>query len=85
MSAWFAGTAVGAEAAVESEVVTATAARFLRSLGDEGYDIEDRARWLVRVIASLLLTPGRDADDERRMLASFVAPLMVPSMDSIGR
>ncbi len=85
LSAWFAGTAVGAEAAVESEVVTATAARFLRSLGDEGYDIEDRARWLVRVIASLLLTPGRDADDERRMLASFVAPLMVPSMDSIGR
>lgn len=85
LSAWFAGTAAGAEAAVDSDVVTAMAALFLRSLGDEDTDVDDRARWLVRVIASLLLAPGRDAEDERKMLAQFVAPLMVANLDSVAR
>ena len=85
LSAWFAGTAAGAEAAVDSDVVTAMAIRFLSSLGEGGAEVEDRARWLVRVIASLLLSPGRDAEDERKMLAEFVAPLMVANLEGITR
>jgi len=30
------------------------------------------------VLTSLLIFPGRDADDERAMLAEFVIPLVVP-------
>ncbi len=85
LSAWFAGTAAGAEAAVDSDVVTAMAAAFLRSLGRDGADVEDRARWLVRVIASLLLSPGRSPADERKMLEQFVVPLMVPDLESVIR
>lgn len=85
LSAWFAGTAAGAEAAVDSEVVTAMAAAFLRSVGGDGHDVGDHARWLVRVIASLLLSPGRDPADERKMLEQFVIPMMVPNPDRVAR
>lgn len=85
LSAWFAGTAAGAEAAVDSEVVTAMAAAFLRSAGDDDADVEDRARWLVRVIASLLLSPGRSPADERKMLEQYLIPVMVPNVGSVAR
>ena len=32
------------------------------------------ARWLVRVIVSLLTVPGRDDADERAMVERFVVP-----------
>jgi AcrR family transcriptional regulator len=35
------------------------------------------ARWLVRVIVSLLTVPGRDDADERAMVARFVVPAVV--------
>ncbi|RZK82142.1 MAG: TetR/AcrR family transcriptional regulator, partial [Rhodococcus sp. (in: high G+C Gram-positive bacteria)] len=33
-----------------------------------------KARWLVRIIVSLLTVPGVDDTDERTMLEQFVAP-----------
>ncbi len=33
-------------------------------------------RWCIRVTMSLLITPGADAADERRMLDTFLAPLV---------
>ena len=43
-------------------------------------DVERRARWLVRVMTSLLVFPGRDEADERAMLEEFVLPLVVPRL-----
>jgi hypothetical protein len=34
---------------------------------------------VVRVVTSMLSFPGRDADDEREMLAQFVVPVVVSS------
>lgn len=42
----------------------------------------DAARWLVRVIVSLLTVPGGDADEERRLVERFVAPVV--SGSSVG-
>ena len=73
---WFtaanAGTAVGAAHA--SSVIRALATSLL---GDEDDD-DQRARsdWLVRSIVSLLVTPGASAADERRIVATFVAPVV---------
>ncbi len=77
LAAWFTRTPLGAEAAEESEVVQALTAGFLLSLTDDGVPAaRRRARWLVRVLTSFLTVPGRDAEDERTMLAEFVIPLM---------
>ena len=78
LSSWFADTPIGAEVADESPVIRTLTAGFLRSLGD-GDNLDRRARWLVRVLTSLLISPGRDADDERAMLAEFVVPMMAPA------
>ena len=54
----------------------------MRSLADAGQDEDEvgrRARWLVRVMVSLLVFPGDDESDERTMLTEFVAPLVVPA------
>lgn len=78
LSSWFAPTArpIGGQWAERSEVVGAMAEVFVRSLG--GADgTERRARWLVRVLTSMLLFPGRDEADERAMLEEFVVPVML--------
>jgi hypothetical protein len=41
--------------------------------------VAKRARWLVRVMTSLMLFPGHDEDDERSMLEEFVVPIVLPS------
>ncbi len=77
LSSWFATTdrPIGAEMADRSEVIKALAQTFLTSLvTDDGERLELRARWLVRVITSLLVFPGRDEADERAMLEEFVVP-----------
>lgn len=76
LAAWFTDATFGLRAAGESEVVQAAAAGFLRSLGSA--DPAAEGRWLVRVLTSLLSSPGRDADDERDMLARFVVPVVAP-------
>ena len=86
LSAWFADTAMGAQAAASSDVVLAMTASFL--LGLDGADREAatrRARWLVRVLASFLTVPGRDADEERSMLEEFVAPLIGGRTTTLAR
>ncbi|KUI30715.1 TetR/AcrR family transcriptional regulator [Mycobacterium sp. GA-2829] len=78
LSSWFAPTArpIGGEWAARSEVVAAMAEAFVRSLGTQNGTAR-RARWLVRVLTSLLLFPGRDEADERAMLVEFVAPVLL--------
>jgi hypothetical protein len=52
----------------------------LNSLGTDDADVVDRrARWLVRVITSLLIFPGNDEADEKQMLEEFVVPIAVGS------
>ncbi|MCV7103060.1 TetR/AcrR family transcriptional regulator [Mycobacterium palustre] len=81
LSSWFAVTRppIGGELAGHSEVITALAAAFLRSLGaDDPAVVERRARWVVRVITSLLMYPGEDEADERAMIEEFVVPIVTP-------
>lgn len=71
LAAWFADPAAGrtADLAAASEVVAA--------LGLAVTPDPDAARWLVRVIVSLLTSPGRDDADERALVARFVAPVVL--------
>ncbi len=87
LSSWFATTAapIGGEVAERSEVINTLAAGFVNSLGfDEPKVVERRARWLVRIVTSLLLFPGRDASDEAAMIEDFVIPVVVCA-DLTGR
>ena len=80
LASWFAMTEppIGGEVAEQSEVIKALTAAFLNSLGTEDTDaIDRRARWLVRVITSLLIFPGNDEADEKQMLEEFVVPIAV--------
>lgn len=81
LASWFAITQppIGGEVAEQSDVITALAAAFVTSLGaDDGTLGESRGRWLVRVITSLLMFPGRDPADEQAMVEQFVVPILVP-------
>jgi AcrR family transcriptional regulator len=81
LSSWFATTRppIGGELAGHSEVITALAAAFVNSLGREDPAVvERRARWVVRVLTSLLTFPGHDEADERAMLEEFVVPIVTP-------
>jgi AcrR family transcriptional regulator len=86
LASWFAANEppVGGELAEQSQVIKALTAAFLNSLGpDEHALVESRSRWLVRVIISLLVFPGRDEDDEREMLQEFVVPIVVRTPDRV--
>lgn len=76
LSAWFAvgQRPIGGEMAERSQMVAAMAEAFVASLDPSAEAVEQRARWLVRVITSLLVFPGRDEADERAMLTEFVVP-----------
>ena len=79
LASWFAVTRppIGGEIAGQSKVITALAAAFVNSLGaEEPATIERRARWVVRVITSLLMFPGQDEADERAMIEEFVVPIV---------
>ena len=69
--AWFgaADAATTAELAQSDEVIEGLG---LRAVGDP-----DDARWLVRVIVSLLIVPGRDGAEERRIVERYVVPGVV--------
>jgi AcrR family transcriptional regulator len=82
LASWFAVTRppLGGELAGQSEVITALAAAFVNSLGPEDPAVvERRARWVVRVLTSLLMYPGRDDDEERAMIEEFVVPIIAPA------
>ena len=81
LASWFAITRppIGGELAEKSEVITALAAAFVNSLGPENPAlVVRRARWVVRVITSLLMYPGKDEADERAMIEEFVVPIVAP-------
>jgi AcrR family transcriptional regulator len=81
LASWFstAQRPIGAEMAEESEVIKALTEAFVISLGpDDPELVAHRARWLVRVMTSLMLFPGHDEDDERAMLEEFVVPIVLP-------
>lgn len=81
LASWFATTQrpIGAEMAEESEVIKALTEAFVISLGpDDAELVAHRARWLVRVMTSLMLFPGHDEADERSMLEEFVVPIVLP-------
>jgi AcrR family transcriptional regulator len=66
--AWFGAADAGTTAglAQSSDVIEALG---LSAVGDDL-----AARWLVRVIVSLLIVPGRDAAEERAMVETYVVP-----------
>lgn len=80
LASWFAetGPPIGAAMADRSDVIAAMVTTFLSTLStDEPDAVGPRARWVVRVMTSMLSFPGRDADDERAMLTEFVVPVVV--------
>lgn len=86
LSSWFATAQrpIGGEMAEHSEVIRTLVEGFVRSLvaggpGQAEDEVGRRARWLVRVMVSLLVFPGSDETDERTMLAEFVTPLVIPA------
>ncbi len=82
LASWFAITRppIGGEVAGQSEVITALAAAFLSTLGPEDpAAVERRARWVVRILTSLLMYPGQDEADERAMIEEFVVPIVTPA------
>jgi AcrR family transcriptional regulator len=79
LASWFATTQrpIGAEMAEQSEVIKALTEAFVVSLAPDDADVvERRARWLVRVMSSLLVFPGHDDADERAMLKEFLVPIL---------
>jgi AcrR family transcriptional regulator len=82
LASWFAISRppIGGELAGQSEVITTLAAAFINSLGSEDAAVvQRRARWVVRVLTSLLMYPGRDDDEERAMIEEFVVPIIAPA------
>lgn len=83
-AAWFHPGESGTAARVSrgSEVVDAIAGAFAERLtGPEGEAGAHRlaARWVVRVIVSLLSLPGESEAEERELVARFVVPSLLPS------
>ena len=71
LAAWFAGgdAAATAELAQSSPVI--------ESLGRTVVPDPLAARWVVRVVVSLLTAPGRSAAEERAMVERFVVPALL--------
>jgi AcrR family transcriptional regulator len=79
LSSWFAPDKrpIGGDMAERSEVIQARTEAYLGALGiEDPADAQRRARWLVRVMVSLLVFPGRTEADERAMLEEFVLPTL---------
>jgi len=80
-AAWFEPGASGMAARMSrsSEVIETLTARFAKELLDPNEKGRERrllARWLVRVIVSLLAMPGESAAEERKLVERFVAPAL---------
>ncbi len=71
LAAWFGA----GDAATTAEL--AEASPVIEALGRTAVDDPLAARWLVRVIVSLLTAPGRSAAEERAMVERFVVPALV--------
>jgi AcrR family transcriptional regulator len=85
LASWFASgqRPIGGEMAERPEVAATLVEGFVGTLGQvEPEAVPRRARWLVRIIISLLMFPGADEDEERAMLAEFVAPILASANGS---
>ncbi|SHS90394.1 TetR/AcrR family transcriptional regulator [Mycobacteroides abscessus] len=80
-SAWFRpdDAPIGGELASHSEVVTAIGAAFVESLGNKNIDLDTdlRARWILRIILSLLTYPENNPDDERALITNYLTPVII--------
>ncbi|HEB89751.1 MAG TPA: TetR/AcrR family transcriptional regulator [Deltaproteobacteria bacterium] len=77
--AWFDPQDAGATARLsrDSDVVEALSAAFVDRLARPGEAVDAngrRARWLVRIIVSLLTIPAENEAEERRLVEEFVVP-----------
>jgi AcrR family transcriptional regulator len=81
-AAWFAAgdSGIAARMSRSSEVIESAAESFVEKLLDPRGDDPSsllRARWLVRVVVSLLTMPGENEAEERALIARFVAPVLL--------
>ena len=79
LAGWFAPDDVGIASvlAQSSGVIEGMVAAFL---GDrEAPGTIRRARWLLRMVLSLLAMPGANEAEERAMIREFVVPVVVPT------
>ena len=79
MAAWFAPSESGMTARMSrgSEVIGCLADAFVSDLEGEGEVVgesDQRARWLVRGIVSLLTLPADSEAEERALIENFVVP-----------
>ncbi|MFD3746517.1 TetR/AcrR family transcriptional regulator [Nocardia sp. NPDC058633] len=76
--AWFrpADSGTAGRISQDSDVIESLAASMFTPMDPTDPQRSRLARWLTRVIVSLLSSPGRDAADERAMLEEFVAPVI---------
>lgn len=81
LAVWFGvgDAGIASELAGTSEVIEVLGARFLAdAAGGDPARSSGQARWVVRVIVSLLTVPGADDADERDTVERFVVPVLVP-------
>jgi AcrR family transcriptional regulator len=82
LSSWFTPRQayIGGQLAQRSRVIRTLVDGFIQSLGVDDQATSERcARWIMRVLTSLLVFPGRSEAEERGMLAEFVAPILIPT------
>lgn len=85
LAAWFAGGDAGAATHVggSSAVIESMVAASLGEPSDEA--TRERARWVVRIVLSLLAMPGRDRAEEQVLIQRYVVPVVVPRRTRRGR
>ena len=85
LAAWFTVGDAGATArlAQSSAVIETLVAQFLGDRADPA--TRRRARWVVRVLVSLLAQPEADVDEERAVLEEFVAPVVAGRAEGSSR
>lgn len=76
--AWFTADDAGATASLaqSSMVIEGLVAAFLGDAADA--DVRRRARWVVRMLVSLLVDPEPDPAEEHTMIAELLVPALVP-------
>ena len=89
LAAWFDPLASGRAAQVSqgSRVIGTLSASFVRRVlesEDESPSGELRARWMVRVIVSLLTMPGENEDEERAIVERYVVPNVLKPSESLA-
>jgi hypothetical protein len=83
LHSWFSPDTAGLAGALgsSSQLVNKIAAAFL-SVDDDAAPVEPNlpGKFMVRIIVSLLMTPGADVAEERELVERFVTPAVVDSL-----